>query len=206
MIARRPNVDTAAKAAGLEPRLGLGRAIGAVGEHVRRRVGIVHKPIQLLAVVDCGVAHVIAPDQLVLGIRINVVLVAVEAPSVLLGPACVLILLPVLGRFLLPRRGGSATLDCLVFLARVPLCGHLHDGGIDDLTAAGDIAIRLEILVEAIEQPFNDASLGELLSEQPQRRAVGDAILDPGRQKPQDRHSSVSEPRMSSTAIRNIST
>ncbi len=65
MIARRADLDTAAKAAGLEPRLGLGSAIRAVGEHVRRGVGFVQKPIQLLAVVDCGVAHVIAPDQLV---------------------------------------------------------------------------------------------------------------------------------------------
>ena len=70
MIARRAGMDTAAKAAGLEPRFGFGRTISAVGEHVRRRVGFVQKPIQLLAVVDCGVAHVIAPDQLVLGIRI----------------------------------------------------------------------------------------------------------------------------------------
>jgi hypothetical protein len=75
--------------------------------------------------VDCGVAHVIAPDQLVPGIRVNVVFVAVEAPPMLLGPAGVLILLPVLGRFLLPRRGSSATLDCLVFLARVPLSSRL---------------------------------------------------------------------------------
>jgi hypothetical protein len=57
-----------------------------------------------LAVVDCGVAHVIAPDQLV-GIRINVILVTVEVLPVLLGPARVLILLPVLGRLLLPLRG-----------------------------------------------------------------------------------------------------
>jgi hypothetical protein len=67
------------------------------------------------------------------------------------------------------------------------LSGHLHDGGIDDLTAASDIAIRLEMLVEAIEQPFNDARLGELLSEQPQRGAVRDAIFDPGRKKPRER-------------------
>jgi len=43
------------------------------------------------------------------------------------------------------------------------------------------------MLIEAIEQPFNDASLGELLSDQPQRRAVGDAILYHERQKPRER-------------------
>ena len=128
---------------------------------------------------DCCVAHVIAPDQLVLGIRIHVVLVAVEAPPVLLRPARIFVLLPVLGQHLLPSRGCSAALDCLVLLARVPLSGHRHDGGIDDLSSTSHIAMRAEMPIEAIEQLFNDASLGQLLAEQPQRRAVGDAVLDP---------------------------
>jgi hypothetical protein len=42
------------------------------------------------------VGQVILADQLVLGIRIHVVLVAVEALAVLLGPARVLVFLPVL--------------------------------------------------------------------------------------------------------------
>jgi len=49
---RRPDVDTAANATDLENGLSLGRAIGAVGGHFRRRVGIVQKPIQFRAVVD----------------------------------------------------------------------------------------------------------------------------------------------------------
>jgi hypothetical protein len=48
------------------------------------------------------VCHVILPDQLVLGIRIHVVLVAVEALAVLLGPARVPVFLP-LRRVRLPR-------------------------------------------------------------------------------------------------------
>ena len=62
-----------------------------------------------------------------------------------------------------------------------------QQAGIRRLVAASDIAIRLEILVEAIEQPFNDAGLGELHSEQSQRRAVGNAIFDPRRKKPRER-------------------
>src|SRR5674476_334593 len=115
------------------------------------------------------------------------VLVAVKAPPMLLGPARILVLLPVFGWLLLPRLGRLATLDRLVLLARVPLFGHAHNGGINDLSTARDIALRAEMLVEAIEQLFNDAGLGELFAEQPQRRAVRDAVLDAGSQKPRKR-------------------
>src|SRR3974390_3759576 len=97
---------------------------------------------------DCRVTHVITPDQLVHSVRIHMVLVAVEAPPMLLGPARILVLLPVFGWLLLPRLVLLATFDCLVLLARVPLFGHGHNGGINDLSAARDIALRAEMLVE----------------------------------------------------------
>ena len=40
------------------------------------------------------------------------------------------------------------------------------------------------MLVKATKQLFNDAGLGELFAEQPQCRAVRDAVLDTGSQKP----------------------
>src|SRR3974377_1810583 len=165
MIARRADVDAIAKAAGLGPRLSRGRAIGAVGEHIRRRVGSVQKRIQLLAVMDCRVTHVISPDQLVPSVRIHMGLVAVEAPPLLLGAAPSFVLVLVCGCLLLPGLWCLAPLDRLVLLPRVPLFGHRHDGGIDDLSAARNVALRAEMLVEAIEQLFNNASLGELLAE-----------------------------------------
>ena len=87
MTARCTHVNAAPEAPRLELRFGLSRAIGTVGEHVVRCITLVQEPIQLLAVVNCRVAHRIAPDQLVLGIRIHVVLVAVKALAVLLRPA-----------------------------------------------------------------------------------------------------------------------
>src|SRR5437762_13518227 len=66
MIARCADMDAAPEALRLERRLGLGRAISAVAEHGVRCVARVQEPIQLLAVMDCRVAHVVAPDQLVL--------------------------------------------------------------------------------------------------------------------------------------------
>src|SRR5258705_7529197 len=96
VTARCSDVDTASEASGFELRFGLGRTIGAVGEHIFRCVCLAQEPIQLLAIVDGRVAHLVAPDQLVLGIRIHVVLVTEEALAVLLRPACILVLLPVL--------------------------------------------------------------------------------------------------------------
>src|SRR6478609_2292400 len=87
MIAVRAMMNPAAQSAQAELRLGLRRPIRAVRIHVRGRVGLVQKSIEFLAVMYTRVRHVILPDQLVPGIRIHVVLVAVEALAVLLGPA-----------------------------------------------------------------------------------------------------------------------
>ena len=82
----------------------------------------------------------LTPVSLPWVIRIHVVLIAVEAPPVLLGPARILVFLPVFGWLLLPRLGRLAALDRLVLLARVPLFGHGHDGGINDLSSARDVS------------------------------------------------------------------
>src|SRR5262245_41676161 len=163
----RPMATPLPLIAAWKDRLDFGRAIGAIGEHVLRCVAPVQEPIQLLAVVDCRIAHLVAPDQLVLGIRIHVVLVAVKALAVLLCPARILVLLSVLRRLLLPILSRLATLDRLVLLARVALSGHRHDAGIDDLTTASDVPLRTEMLVEPIKQLLDQAGLGELLAEQP---------------------------------------
>src|SRR5213595_773794 len=165
MTARCADMDAAPEALRLERRLGRGRAISAVAEHGVRCVARVQEHIQLLAVMDCRVAHVVAPDQLVLGIRIHVVLVSKEALTVLLRPACILVFLPVLGRLLLPMVGRLAALDGLVLLVRVTLSGHRYDGGIDDLPTASNVPLRAEMLVKAIEKRLDQASLGELLAE-----------------------------------------
>src|ERR1700680_5054005 len=87
MIAVRALMNPAAQAAQAELRLALRRAIRAVRVHIRRRVDLVQKSIEFLTVMHTRVGHVVLPDQLVLGIGIHVVLVAVEALAVLLGPA-----------------------------------------------------------------------------------------------------------------------
>src|ERR1700687_2794363 len=130
MIAVRALMNPAAQAAQAELRLGLRRTIRAVRVHIRRRVGLVQKSIEFLAVMHTRVGHVILPDQLVLGIRIHVVLVAVEALAVLLGPARVFVLLPVLRRVLLPRLRRLASLHLVILVAAIALLRNRNNRGI----------------------------------------------------------------------------
>ena len=120
MIAARTLMNATAQAARLELRLDRGRAIRAVRIHVRRRVGLVQKSTEFPAVMHARVGHLVVTDQLVLGIRIHVVLVTVEALAVLLGPACILVFLPVFRGALIKadRAQNRAATSAKITLAR----------------------------------------------------------------------------------------
>src|SRR5580692_3300140 len=155
MIAVRAKMNLAAQAAQAELRLGLRRAIRTVGVHVRRRVGLVQKSVEFPAVMHARVGHVILPDQLVSGIRIHVVFVAVEALAVLLGPARVLVFLPVFRRVLLPRLRRLASLHLVILVAAIALLGNRHDRGINHLAATRNVALGLQMLAKALTNSFS---------------------------------------------------
>src|SRR5207342_3206640 len=165
-------MNTAPKAAGLELHLGLGRAIGAVAEHICRRVALGQERVERLAVVDRRIGHLVAPDQLVLGVRIHVVLVAKEALALLLRPAGVAVLLAQFGGLLLPVRRCLPNLYGFVLVTAVALLRHRHDRGINHLPATRHVALRRKVLVETFEQFLNQRSPCEFLAEQSQRRRV----------------------------------
>src|ERR1700674_481049 len=153
MIAVRALMNPAAQAAQAELCLGLRRTIRAVRIHIRSRVGLVQKSIEFLAVMHTRIGHVVLPDQLVVDIRIHVVLVAVEALAVLLGPARVLVFLPVFRRVLLPRLRRLADLHVVIPVAAIALFGNRHDRGINHLAAARNVALRLQMLAKAPPRP-----------------------------------------------------
>src|SRR5277367_1556690 len=142
-------MNAASQAAPPELRLGLSRAIRAVGVDIGAGVGLVHKRIKFLTVMHARIGHVILPDQLVPGIRIDVVLVAKEALAMFLGPARILVFLPVLGRILLPLLRRLADLHGLILFAAVALLGHRHDRGINHLAATRNIALRLQMMAQS---------------------------------------------------------
>ena len=134
------------------------------------------------------VGHLVVTAQLVLGIRIHVVLVAVEALTVLLGPACILVFLPVFRGVLLPFLWCLAGFHGLIFFAAITLLGNRHDRGINHLAATCNVALRFQMPAKGLEQRLDQAGLPQCLTEQPQRRAIGNAILNAKPQKPRERH------------------
>src|SRR6478752_2215939 len=79
MIAPTASMNPTVVTTGPEFGLDLGRPISAVSEHIIAGVARVQQPFQLLAVVHGRIGHRIMPDQLVLGVRVHMVLVAEEA-------------------------------------------------------------------------------------------------------------------------------
>src|SRR5262245_33858072 len=130
--------------------LDLGRPISAVGEHIIAGVARVQQPFQLLAVVHGRIGHRIMPDQLVLGVRVHMVLVAEKAAAMLLGPAR--IALPHFGGLLLPPRWCAPSLQLGVLVTTVPLRRHRHNTGVDNLPATRHVALSRKMLVEAVKQ------------------------------------------------------
>src|SRR3954454_12187522 len=157
-----PTVVTTGPEFGLD----LNRSISAVSEHIIAGVARVEQLIQLLAVVHGCIAHGIMPDQLVLGVRVHMVLVAEEAAAMLLGPARIAVLLPQLGGLVLPCRC-AASPQLGVLVTTVPLRRHRHDTGIDDLPATRHEALGRKMLVKTLKQLFDQPGLGQLLAEQP---------------------------------------
>src|SRR5258708_9130731 len=126
MIAPTASMNPTVVTTGPELELDLGRSISAVSEHIIAGVALVQQPIQLLAVVHGSIGHGIMPDQLVLGVRVHMVLIAEEAAAMLLGPARIAVLLPHFVGLLLPPPCRAPSLPLGVLVTPVPLPRHQH--------------------------------------------------------------------------------
>src|SRR4029434_353387 len=128
-----------------------------------------------------------APNDFVLAVDADVVLVAVEVLLVLLGPACVFIFLRILGWLFLPSFGRLAGFDCLVLLAGVVLLGCADNVGIYDLTPTRKVTLGIKVAIKAVKQRLDQAGLGQRLAKQPHRSGVGHAIFQSKSQKAHER-------------------
>src|SRR4030095_8402323 len=151
MVAGTPTMNPALVALLLELGFHLRRPVGTIGPHLVASIGFVQNLIELLAIVDGGVGLCGAAEGLVVAVDVRSALVAVEALVVLLGPACVLILLRVLSGLFFPTFGGLARFDRFVLFPGVVLLGRVDGVGSDNLPATGDVPLRIEVLHARIE-------------------------------------------------------
>jgi hypothetical protein len=126
-------MDTPLPAALGEARLDLGRAMGTVGPHARRRVVGVQPRVEFLTVVARCVRHRIAPRRLVSPIDAAMVLITVVAVAMPLAPTRVLVFLAALGRVTAQARRHLTDLDLSVLLTAVALLRGSNNARVDDL-------------------------------------------------------------------------
>src|SRR5215468_61750 len=138
MVAGTPTMNPALVALLLELGFHLRRPVGTIGPHLVAGIGFVQNLIKLLAIVDGSIGLCVAADDLVLAIDADVVLVAVEVLRVLSG-------------LFFPTFRRLARFDRFVLFPGVVLLGRVDDGGIDNLPATGDVPLRTEVLIEALE-------------------------------------------------------
>src|SRR5215470_11974016 len=164
MVACGAPLDTALQSLRLQADLDLHRAVGAVRPHplpVLERSST--SSSFRLSCTDASVASHLRISLCALSAP-RWFFVAVEALVVPLRPARVLVLLGILGGLLLPSLGRLAGLDRLVLLLGVTLLGHRYNCGVNDLSAARNVALGLEMLAEAFEQLVDQPGLRQRLA------------------------------------------
>ena len=178
-----------------EPCLVLLRPVCGIGPHTGGGVALVDEPDELRAVMARGIGHRPGPDQAVLPVDRDVVLVAEGRDREVdrrhrsvrlrlrLGelhrPTRVTILLPQLGRRVLPARGDLAGLDRPLLFLGVALPRRRYQARVEDLARHGEIAAFLQPRVKYREQFCDRSGLGEKLAKQPDRLRVRRLVRQP---------------------------
>jgi hypothetical protein len=155
----------------LEPLLALAVDVALVAVEVAAGVVRVEHVLQVQRVVLAGGADLDFADQLVAAVGAGGELVAEMGLAVLLGPGGVHVLLAALGG--LPVGGHGALPDQFLLLRPVVLDRRGDEGGVDDLPAAGKVALLGELLADGVKDGLGSAGGGEPLAEGPDRGAVG---------------------------------
>lgn len=152
--------DVALVARHAQCRLGRFAAVFAVGRDLR--VGVRGGGLEVA-------------DELVLGIQVDVFVVAEVTLPVLFGPPRIGVFLPAF--VLLPVLGYLACLNAAVLLAAVALDPPRDDLGIDDLGIACFRTGLRPVIAKPIEQRFAELQPLEPLAKPPHRRGVGHAVV-----------------------------
>ena len=105
------------------------------------------------------IGHRKIPDQLVLIVDVDRVLLAVATLAGFLDPTRFNVLLTALVRLAAPLLGYLAALYLDVLFARVTLLEYRYDRGINDLPLPGLVSLPIQVAFEWLEQQFNQTVL-----------------------------------------------
>ena len=168
-------LDVFAKTVLRKPLQPIRRSIGRIRPDVLARV-VGKELLKNIAVVQGCIRHRIAPNQLVLHIHRNVVLVSVKGLAVLLGPASIHILSSslVLG----PVFRDVALFDPGIFFPAVPLLGDVDDTGVHDLPFHRHETVGPKVRIKGRKQLLHDAGIDEVFPKAPNGGGVGNFLAD----------------------------
>lgn len=148
----------------------LSARVGFVGVDFCCCVGQIEHLIEMLSVMLAGRAGGHLSDEAVFVVNADAELVAKIALAVLFGVSGIHVLLPALG--LAPAFRLLALIELrLVFFAQV-LLGGRHQGGINGLSASGDVAMAVQLCIHALEQGHCSINT-QALSKAPDGVSVG---------------------------------
>jgi len=155
-----------------ESAFALGAGVAPVGIHRFAGVARIEQGLEYGGVGYGGVGDGDLADELVTLVHAGVQFVAEVRFTVLFGPARVDIFLRTFVGF--PSQGHGAVFDGVSLVPLVALYWRLHQRGINDLTAAGNVAMFLQLLLGLLDHQRAGARLGQAVAEQPDRLGVGD--------------------------------
>jgi hypothetical protein len=104
------------------------------------------------------------------------VLISIVLFAIVLGPACIGILLATL--VLVSVFRNLSFLDLLILLPGVPLDGNLQEGGIHHLPGVQDDPVFAQLSVNKFEKNLNQACLGQPIAKQPNRLGIQDPLMN----------------------------
>ncbi len=161
------------------------RTIRRVRPDVSTTFIFIQKSLKDLTVVDRGRRDLIGTNQFMFHVHVDVILVAVVVLAILLGPASIGILLPLL--MLAPILRNVALLNSLVLFATISLPGNRNDTGIHNLAFAGRKPMFTKKHIKLPKRFFNQSCFSQLLPKQPDGLGVWDGVPQRQAQKPHKR-------------------
>ena len=173
LVSRLRAVDLAAELSIYEFLFVLGATISRVGIHIGGAIVGIQQVVQQVAVMPIRGRDFPATDQLVLVVHVDVIFIAEVGLTVLLGPVRIFVALTLLSR------GQHAATRAAVMVVIVPLLTNrrFHDGGVDDLTASGEVASFLDLQHQVFEQRFDEFGFNKTFLIHPDGVGVGYGIL-----------------------------